>query len=269
MAGSGKNLAEVGEAAGASAVAGAIIGTFIAPGPGTLIGAGIGAIGGGIIAALGKTAPQVQNIATNAQDTANQLADLLKAIPREQNVEYSFIFDFINAVKILAKRANDYDTLIGSLQGSDQSNTDSASQITEAFATQVGTVEDFIAKFRTKNATGVYNSFVSHSKALAPVYLFMDDDIEDVEKSCQSLDAAIKAHSAAMKQIKAAVPPSSPGAATSKPQEQTNDTTKQPGNNQNPIIPPKDMTNVLKALQISNPNPKQVAFLQDIMNSTQ
>lgn len=203
----------------------------------------------------------------NAQDTASQLQDLLKAIPRTQTVEYDFIFEFIQEVNKLAKLSTSYDSLISNL--STDTNTENANQLTTAFIEEISLVQGYITKFRAKVSTGVYKSFVNHSKAMAPVYMFIDDDIEDVEKSCQSLEAAIKEHGEAMGQVKAAVSSSGtnntqPQAAVeqSKPAQQTTTNT--------PITPQtKSIANVFKALQISNPNQKQKEFLNDIMGGTQ
>ena len=62
-----------------------------------------GAVIGGALALLGKTAPQVQNIAMNAKDTASQLGDLRKAIPQDgkANDEPSFIVQSIAQVNKL------------------------------------------------------------------------------------------------------------------------------------------------------------------------
>jgi hypothetical protein len=124
-------------------------------------------------------------------------------------------------------------------------------------------------KFRAKVLTGVYKSFVNHSKIMAPVYLFIDDDVEDVEKSCQSLEAAIKEHTEAMGKVRSAAP-GSQAVTNNTPEAKPNDKGPQTKTDQAPIsTQTKGISNILRELKITNPNPKQMQFLNDIMGGNQ
>ena len=266
------DLAEVGEAAGASAVAGGILGAMFG-GVGAIPGAIGGGIVGGVMAALGKTSPQVKNIAANAQDTISQLNDLLKAVPTSAGAEHDFLAGFISELGVLEKAATDYDGLIA---GANKDDANNSAQITSTFLGAISKVEDYIAKFKEKVQVGVYKSFVSHSKALAPVYLFIDDDVEDVEKSCASLESAIKEHDDAVNKIKGVVAGAveNNGAGN---QNAENTSTKSP-EVENALYKPevkskrvdvgdtKPISRVFKALNIE-PNEKRVEFLKDLMEN--
>ena len=254
-------------------------------GVGAVPGAIGGAVIGGALALLGKTAPQVQNIAMNAKDTASQLGDLLKAIPADQAagadgvvgasagpVEHSFIEQFIVEVNKLEQLATSFDGLISSLTANtsapQQADASSAAQLTSSFKDEIGLVGGCIMKFRAKVLTGVYKSFVNHSKIMAPVYLFIDDDVEDVEKSCQSLEAAIKEHTEAMSKVRSAA--SGSQAVTQNTPDKPNDKDPQTKTDQAPIsTQTKGISNILRELKITNPNPKQMQFLNDIMGGNQ
>lgn len=209
----GKEWFGVGEGAAAGAalggVAGGIIGAFFgSPLLGARLGAWIGGGTSGLIASLAKTAPHVVNISANAKDTISQIDDLKSKIPNT-NKEYNFLVAFEGQLKSLATASEQYNELLSSMHSNASSPQDAekAHQVTDALNTAKNTVKQYADKFNDNVKIGIYNEYDTHSKILDPVYSLIDTDIEDIQRSIQSLMTAISKFDEAIGTVKQTAAP--------------------------------------------------------------
>jgi len=198
-----RDTGAVGEGALAGAGIGAAIGGLVTAwtGAGVLagvpVGAATGAVAGGLIAAFTKTAPQVKNIEENAHEVSKQLQDLYKI------TEQVPFFDKINkALQNLITSSQKYQSVLHSIhEHSMQGKTDEpraveetehhdAEEAAKAFLKDVDTIKKFHAEFDRLAKSGAFAK-ENPAKVLAPIYWFMDDNIEDVSDAFDSLEDAI------------------------------------------------------------------------------
>lgn len=190
------DIAEIGEGTAAGAGIGALIGAIVTSwsGSGMLIGTTAGAAAGAALSALLKTGPQVRDVATNAKELLEQMRDLESKVPEQQR--------FFTAVKQdiddVIKSADTYSQLISELSQAALSK-DPDVRISPGKAKDAATklqqdlhnIEVAHQEFDHLAKSGAFAK-AEPSSALAPIYWFIKDDIEDVKLAFVSLEEAIK-----------------------------------------------------------------------------
>jgi len=197
------NLAKgVGGGASIGMFAGALIGTIIEPGAGTLagakIGGSLGAESGFLAAFFGKTPPIVQSVAQNAKETSSKIDALKQHIPAG-NQEAQFLDGFQQGLDTLADTSTKYNQTLTTVQSNPNAvkSEDHAISISKELGTnldtQIKNVSDLAAQFNTKAQANVYKQWVSPSKLEQyTIYRFVDDAVDDVRHSIKALMDAIK-----------------------------------------------------------------------------
>lgn len=195
---------------GTGALIGAVIGGVvgaIAGGeviPGVMLGLRLGGVAGGLIASIGRTAPQVISIGENAKDTVSQMQDMVKKLPAN-HPERNFLETFIQELQNLQSLSAQYNSLISATQGQNPNTSNITTQSSHAIATallkSIATVEGYTKQFNDKVDRQVYEEYISHSKLLTPLYEFITNDIEDVQQSLQSLSTTMTNFKSTMKDV--------------------------------------------------------------------
>lgn len=157
-------------------------------------GARMGGITGGLTASIARTAPKVINISHNAQDTIEQINDLVEKIP-DGNPERKFLTDFQKELNTLSNLSSQYNDLVSTIQETNHNSTDEDAQTAHILTTNlldsINRVSQYISSFNDRVNRKVYQEFLNNSKLLTPVYEFISDDVEDVQDSINSLLSAI------------------------------------------------------------------------------
>lgn len=158
---------------------------------GTMFGPKLFAILGGATAALGKTHPHAVDVSTNAKETISQLDDLVKKVPESEPL-HNFFVAFQAELSKLASLADQYSALIVKTQSDEQSAShDDAFSVVSAFNDQVELVKKSAQQFNDDVEKGLINRYIEKSKAISWIYTFIDNDVQDVQKSLDALMEAI------------------------------------------------------------------------------
>lgn len=159
-----------------------------------MYGVRLGGIAGGLTASIARTAPQVISVAKNAQDTIDQMNDLVKKIP-EGNIERTFLVNFQKELQNLAALSEEYNSLVSSIEethpGSTAEDAQKSHAITTNLLASMSKVSSLTKQFGEKVSRQVYQGFLFNSKLLTPAYELVSDDVEDVTDSLRSLSTAI------------------------------------------------------------------------------
>lgn len=185
--------------AGIGAVLGGLLTVWTGPGTlaGILGGARLGALTGsalgGIIAAFTKTEPQVKNITENAKEVITQLQDLKPKSPESA----SFFQEIENSLNELIKSSTTYTNIINEIHELAIKNQPTTSidqhviqMNTKQFLNDIALVRKLHQEFLRRVSSGQFAK-ANPSKILTPMYWFVDNDVEDVEKAFNSLEEAI------------------------------------------------------------------------------
>lgn len=186
------------------ALIGAIAGEGVGAAPGWAIGSQIGRISGALIAAMARTSPQVISIAHNAEDTSNQINDLVKKIPAT-DPEHAFLVSFQKELANVGSLSEDYNRIISTLQSEGQNLNDADVQkskdVATALSQSMDKINSFGNQFNERVGREVYQQYLPNSKLLTPVYEFISDDVEDVQDSIRSLMQAINNFKVTMSKV--------------------------------------------------------------------
>ena len=217
----------VGEGAVTGATVGGIVGGIIGAFFGSpLVGAKIGAWAGGgiagLVASVEKTAPHVVSISANAKDTVEQLNDLISKIPTAKQ-ERTFLVSFQGILKYLSVAADKYSGMIAGI-GKDNNNkdTEESHKITDDLIKLTDETEEYIEKFNQNVKQSLYNEYDQHNKIVDPIYSIIGTDIEDVQKSIQSLETTIKQFDEVVGHVRQAAAPAVAQAQQSPAPQATN-----------------------------------------------
>jgi uncharacterized membrane protein len=214
----------VGEGAVTGATVGGVVGGIIGAFFGSpLVGANIGAWAGGgiagLVASVEKTAPHVVSISANAKDTVEQLNDLISKIPTAKQ-ERTFLVSFQGILKSLSVAADKYSGMIAGIGKDNNKDTEESHKITDDLIKITDETEEYIEKFNENVKQNLYNEYDQHNKALDPIYSIIGTDIENVQKSIQSLETTIKQFDEVVGHLRQAAAPAVAQAqqSTAKPQ---------------------------------------------------
>lgn len=201
------DVTETGKGVAGGAVVGGLIGGIlggifgVGAGalPGALLGAKVGGVAGGLVAAVAKTSPQARSVAVNAQDTINQLNDLVQKFPNN-----ALLVDLHKQLETLKTYAEQFSNL--SNNPNQNGNSNLAEELTKKYVAQMEKVKLDAATFKGKASQGDFaeqeDSLISKLKT--PLHWFMDDDVDDVKDSLDALTRAINAAEAGIAQLKTA-----------------------------------------------------------------
>lgn len=244
----------VAAGAGIGAAVGGLITAWTGPGilAGVPTGAAIGAALGGIITGFAKTTPQVKNVEENAKEVLEQLQDLHKKLP-EQNEFFAKIKEAVDSLIVSAK---EYQELLNKirdhgLKGETVSDIEKeeAHKVADKFLKDVALVEKYKSEFYVRANSGAFAKAES-GKVLKPIYWFIDDDIDDVKDAFASLDTAVNRLKEATKE--------QVGAAASKPLDKPN--AKEP----KPTMPTQQV-HQLEEMGVDLDDPRQMGMVEHML----
>jgi hypothetical protein len=190
----GSDVVETGKGVGGGAAVGGIIGGIlggifgVGAGaiPGAILGAQIGAVGGGVLAAITKTSPAAKNVSVNTKDTVDQLKDLIKKFPSN-----NFLTTLHTKLESLMTLSSKYAELSNNPTGK-IADTAEAKTITTEYVAAMEDVKKEAAVFKGKAKSGEFAGGTgAGDKVKSVLYMFMDDDIDDVVDSLNALEKAI------------------------------------------------------------------------------
>lgn len=197
-------LSDVGGVAGAAAAGAgvgaavsAILGSWTGPGEVLLIPAG--AVIGGLLGALGKTGPQVQNIQINTQKVLDRLTSLQSDVPEQAD----FFEQANSTLNKLINASNNYTHMIDGLELRPHETTEAEnqerSQLTRDLKDRMGEAIQLSKLFDSKAARGEFAKG-GHS-SYNPIYWFKDDEIEAIRDAFTALLEVIRKFQSTMNNL--------------------------------------------------------------------